>query len=269
MFERSTSAFNIYAFRFFYCSILSYFLFSRSLYFWSTKESGIFQGLLVLRPFTGIETAPWQFYLSLTVLCSSLLLAALNWRPQLMLLIALLSHFNIYAPMNLEFRPYDDNIVFFNLLVMALYPNPISKTAPAWMFEFIKLNIALAYFSAFVSKMLNSGLEWAEGYTLQNYLFERHFMTGNQLALFVAENSTLCMLLSIGTLIAEAFFWVVLIPGRIATFTAWAGFFMHIGIYFMMSINFKVFALSYLVFIPYEKIYRAISRRFPQLSFNN
>lgn len=231
------------------------------MHFWETKESGIFQGLLVLRPFVGTETALWQMYLALAVLCGSLLGAALSWRPRLMLTIALLSHFNIFAPMNLEFRPYDDNIIFFNLLVMAFYPNPQGKTAPAWMFELIKVNLAFAYFSAFVSKIVDTGFEWGAGSTLQNYLYERHFMTGNQLALIIAQNHTLCMIMSVGTLVIEAFFWVILFPGRLATITAWAGLFLHISIYFTMNINFKVFALTYLVFIPYEKIYRIIAKK--------
>jgi hypothetical protein len=255
MLQRTTSTFDVSAFRLFYCLILAYFMKARSLYFWETSDNGIFRGLLLLKPFQGNLVEAWQMYVAVSILCGSLILAGLGWRPRWMLFVALLSHLNIYAPMNYEFRPYDDNIVFFNLLVMAIFPYSKSSTSPSWIFEFIKINLALSYFSAFISKMLNSGLEWAHGYTLQSYLFERYFMTGNKLALFVAQHYALCTVLSVFTLLAEATFWTVLIPGRLAVITAWIGFLLHVGVFMLMTINFKVFALSYLVFVPYEKIW--------------
>lgn len=269
MLDKSIPTFDFRAFRFLYCSFLSYFLLLRTQFFWETRDSGIFKGLFFFKPFVGPETQSWQLYLSLGLLCASLVLAAIGWRPQLMIFIAWLAHFNIYAPMDHDFKPYDDNIVFFNLMVLSLYPNPKGNSTPSWVFDLIKLNIALVYIAAFAAKIIDSGWMWAEGSTLQNYLYERHFMTGNSIALFFAQNHTLCMFMSVGTLIAEGFFWIVLFPkkfGRLSQIMACTGLFMHLCMYLLMSINFKVFALSYLVFVPYEKIFKAATRRFPQFA---
>ncbi len=257
VFDAESSDVNLRVFRFLYCSFLACMLPNRALFFFFNSDLGLHRGILFAP--TGMPlNVIIPLFISLNItLGVCLLLAAVNYRPRWNLTAATIIFLLVSQPTEAHLNPYDSNIVFFNLLVLAL------SSSPYWTLQALKLNLALVYFSAFVSKMVNgNGLFWASGTTLQGYLLERHLMTGNILAGWLAENLWICFFLSCVTLVAEGTFWTVLIPSRLAPAVALSGFMMHVSIYFMMSINFRFFMLSYLVFMPYEKIIEFARSRF-------
>ncbi len=266
---------NFRMFRFLYCSFLAWMLPSREWFFFNS-DFGLHQGMI----FVPDQLAPQLtnlIFISLTCIMGfCLLLSAIEIRPSWNLAIALFIFVIISQPTEAHLNPYDSNIIFFNLLVLCLSSMASwddqdllskNKFLSFWPLQAIKLNLALVYFSAFISKMVNgNGLEWANGTTLQAHLIERYLMTGNELAGWLAEIHWLCLALSCMTLIAESTFWTILVPTRFTPYIAFSGFLMHVFIYLVMSINFRFFILTYLVFIPYEKIIYFTRSRFYKLS---
>ncbi len=99
------------------------------------------------------------------------------------------------------------------------------RTAPAgqsdmamWPLKTAHALMALTYFSTGLTKMVFGGVAWMNGYTLQGYLLADGLRRNLPLGLWVAQHHTLCVLLSIGTVIFELFFFVSLIWPRTAPF---------------------------------------------------
>jgi hypothetical protein len=241
----------------------------RALQAWNNRASGVYYGVAFVPEPWNVEAA--AFYVSLIVFAGALIASLIGWGGRVARVLVLFSYFNLYYPMDVRCQPYDTNIVFFNLLVLCFFPllplknfkpdKLLSSSQPAWPLELIKLNMALVYFSAFFAKIKNSGLSWAQGETLQAYVLERYWMTDNPIAHYVASHLWLCTALSVFTLLAESTFWMVLLPNKwIRFFLPLAGFAMHVGIYAIMSIYFQAFIFTYLVFIPYGRIYNLFIR---------
>jgi hypothetical protein len=102
---------------------------------------------------------------------------------------------------------------------MAMWP---LKTAHALM--------ALTYFSTGLTKMVFGGLAWMNGYTLQSYLLADGLRRNLPLGLWVAQHHTLSVLLSIGTVVFELFFFVSLFWRRGAPFFFLGALFFQIGL---------------------------------------
>lgn len=264
MLSRVTSSFNLYIFRLLYCIVLACAVSGRAFDYWETRHSGFFKGLIISFPFNNQHLTTIEFSLFTSLLIVSILLLGLGLKPHLSGSVALLSYLNIFLPIHWDFKPYDDNLVPFNILILLLIPlgsifnmskQQIHEKAPAWPIELFKLNLALVYFSAFTSKMINTGLSWGDGTHLQNYILERFLLTGSPVPLWVAQHYFICVCFSVFTLLAESTFWTVLIPSRMNKIVVLAGVGLHIGIYIVMLINFQLFVISYLCFVPYDKVY--------------
>jgi hypothetical protein len=259
---KDTRALNVFAFRFFYCGIMAWKLPERALYLRNHYYS--FEvGNPMLLPSTGSAQLDYiLFYASAALLSLTLLSTAFGFRARLMGILSLVIYTIIAVPLERALSPYDSNVIFFNLVGIAAFPlltteNLFKKQTLDWPLTFIKLNLGLIYFSAFYSKAINGGpwFMWADGHSLQGYLLERYLMTDNLIAMYIASHLWLCKILSIATVFAEATFWTVIFPSRVGWAVPLVGLSMHIAIYYMMSINFVYFAATYLVFVPYAKIF--------------
>ena len=246
----------------------------RSAHFLSFGNTSLFKGTLFDLYIGGDKASVFIF--SNILLCGSLVFSAMGVAARTSAVLSLLSFINLYLPTDIALKPYDTNIIFFNLFAIIFFPKinlveikseVLSCSMPAWPGELIKLNLALVYFSAFLSKIINSGgsFSWAYGETMQGYLYERHLFAGNNFALFVSSSIILCQCLSWGALIAESTFWGVLFGGKLEKFLVVTGLLMHMSIYLLMSIDFRCFVASYLIFIPYEKIFQKM-RKFTLLA---
>jgi len=125
-----------------------------------------------------------------------------------------------------------------------------------WPLRTIQWLLALAYMSAFISKVLTPDLQffsWANGFTLQYYMLSDGLLHDVPLALELSRQHTLAVLLSWGSLLFEgAFFLAVFIP-----WTRWLfipfGIAFHGSIFLIQRAPFFTFMVLYSAFVPWDK----------------
>jgi hypothetical protein len=123
---------------------------------------------------------------------------------------------------------------------MAMWP---LKTAHALM--------ALTYFSTGLTKLVFGGLRWMNGYTLQAYLLADGVRRDLPIGVWLAQHRTLCVLLSIGTVVFELSFAISLFRPRIAPLFFLGGLFFQVGLLVAAGHGFypHMFVLLLLLFL--------------------
>ena len=100
-----------------------------------------------------------------------------------------------------------------------------------WPLKLMHVLLALTYFSAGMAKMLHSGLEWMNGYTLRGHTLADALSRGHPIGLWLAQQHTLALILSVFTIIFELFFWVSLfLPSR------WVPLFLLVALGFQVGL---------------------------------
>jgi hypothetical protein len=100
-----------------------------------------------------------------------------------------------------------------------------------WPLKFGHVLLSLTYFSTGASKLVFGGLQWMNGYTLQRYTFTDALHRDIPLGIWLSQQHTLAVLLSIFTILFETFFFISLFFPRLAPFFFIAGIFFQIGLY--------------------------------------
>jgi hypothetical protein len=99
-----------------------------------------------------------------------------------------------------------------------------------WPLKLAHVLLALTYFSTGITKLLYGGLRWMNGYTLQTDVFTDATNRGLPLGIWLSHQHTLCVLLSIGTILFETFFFVSILVPRVAPLFFVGGILFHIGL---------------------------------------
>lgn len=132
------------------------------------------------------------------------------------------------------YTPWNHAIVVFNLLILTISSGVnrysvdtlwkskqkihlVSNTVPNWTLWLLKFNLVYSYFAGGIVK-IKFGLDWMNGYTLQYYLLFRHLHLDTPLGFELAQNFSLMIILSIGTVLLELLFPLVLFYRRFAIF---------------------------------------------------
>lgn len=100
-----------------------------------------------------------------------------------------------------------------------------------WPLKLAHVLLAMTYFSTGISKLISGGLAWMNGYTLQNHVFSDAINRDIPIGLWLSQQHTLCVLLAIGTIAFELFFFVSLFLPRTAVFFFAGGILFHLGLY--------------------------------------
>jgi hypothetical protein len=100
-----------------------------------------------------------------------------------------------------------------------------------WPLKVAHVLLALTYFTAGIAKVVVGGPQWVNGYTLQNYILSDAIPRGFPFGVWLAQQHTLCVALSVFTLLFELFFFLSLIFPRTAPFFLLNGIAFHIGLY--------------------------------------
>ena len=132
--------------------------------------------------------------------------------------------------------------------------SPLSPDA-RWPIELAVVALVAYYWKAGVAKLLESGLAWADGATLQFYLLMSRTTWGTWLAGFPAACAALsaCSLafeLGSPLAIARPLRWTVL----------GAGVLFHLGTWIFLGITFWPLVATYLVCVPWTRLARATGR---------
>ncbi len=113
----------------------------------------------------------------------------------------------------------------------SLPADPHSDTA-MWPLKLAHVVLSMTYFSTGITKVLSGGLAWVNGYTLQNYVFADGINRGIPAGIWLAHQYTLCVILAIGTILFETFYFVSLFTRssvRVLFFAS--AILFHIGLY--------------------------------------
>jgi hypothetical protein len=225
----------------------------------------------------GDQPMPFAAYQSLRWVCVALLtLAALGFFTRPALVLSALAFF-AYEGTQLGFTkpPHSDysfhitNLTFFFLLILAVAPGVDRHTLlttlrkqnqpaliPEWPRKAMITMIALAYFGAGYCRVLNDW-RWADGYTLQGYLFEKAVRWDLAIGLEIAQHWLPCVVFSVLTMMLELGYPIVIAFPRFKPLLIIGGLMMHLGIYLAMGINFFFFfAYNYFAFLEWPFLCR-------------
>jgi vitamin K-dependent gamma-carboxylase-like protein len=106
-----------------------------------------------------------------------------------------------------------------------------STDTAMWPLKLAHVLLAMTYFSTGISKLLAGGLAWMNGYTLQFYIFRDGINRDIPAGIWLAHHHTLCVLLAIGTILFEVFFFVSILVPRAARLFFAGGILFHLGLY--------------------------------------
>lgn len=146
---------------------------------------------------------------------------------------------------------HSHNLVFYLLLVMLFLPSisrlkihEINKLKGKnisyfkWEELLILITVCAPYFGSGYVKLLTSGAQWADGFTMQAYFIQKYILTGNEFAKFFITQFDLLIFFSWTALIFESF----LIFGLLIPYARWfsllLAFVFHLFIYLALEVNF-------------------------------
>jgi uncharacterized membrane protein YphA (DoxX/SURF4 family) len=137
-----------------------------------------------------------------------------------------------------------------------------------WPLRLVQVLLALAYFSTGLAKLVYGGLQWMNGYTLQNMIFGDAILWGRTAGIWLAQQHTLCVLLSVGTILFEVFFFLTLFIPRIIPYFIIAGTLFHTFIFITMAAPFFQHIILYSVFLEFDK-WKFPFRKAPSLALGS
>jgi Vitamin K-dependent gamma-carboxylase len=100
-----------------------------------------------------------------------------------------------------------------------------------WPLKLAHVLLAMTYFSTGMTKVIDGGPRWLNGYTLQTYILGDAVPRGFPFGIWLAQQHTLCVALSVFTIFFEVFFFLSLVFPWTAPFWFLGGVFFHIGLY--------------------------------------
>jgi Vitamin K-dependent gamma-carboxylase len=100
-----------------------------------------------------------------------------------------------------------------------------------WPLKLMHVLLSFTYFSAGMAKMVHSGPRWMNGYTLQGHTLTDALERGHPVGVWLAQQHTLAVLLSVFTIVFELFFWVSLVVPR-----RWAPWFFAVALMFQVGL---------------------------------
>jgi hypothetical protein len=195
-----------------------------------------------------------QFLLAGASLILCLAFIALGISQRFFTGIALVSYCIYFTPiLSLDNVQRKINLPAFALLVLLFSPSldkPLAGITTCWEIVLINAGIAQMYFSSGYQKLRKGGINWANGISLQAYLYENHLWSDSRQGLLIARSRRLCAVLSALVLAFELSFWII-IPFPSLTFLyVCLALLFHLGIYTTMRINYLSYLSPvYLVFL--------------------
>jgi uncharacterized membrane protein YphA (DoxX/SURF4 family) len=100
-----------------------------------------------------------------------------------------------------------------------------------WPLKLAHVLLALTYFSTGMSKLIDGGPAWMNGYTLQAYTFADAINREIPLGIWLGQQHTIAIGLSVFTILIETFFFVSLILPRTAPFIFIGALLFQIGLF--------------------------------------
>lgn len=140
----------------------------------------------------------------------------------------------------------------------AAFATSDSSPLARWPMRVGQWLLVLSYLSAALSKLINGGADWLNGYTLTYYMLQDGTRYEVPLALWLASHRTIAQLMSVGALVFEATFALAVLVPRTAWAYVTAGILMHTTIFVTQRAPFFTFLAIYVVLLePVQDSWRA------------
>src|SRR5215217_310120 len=107
-----------------------------------------------------------------------------------------------------------------------------------WPLKLAQLLLGISYLETGVSKLMFGGLRWMNGYTLQGHILHAAVPGGFPMGVWLAQQHTLAIFLSVFTIAFESLFFLSLFTPRFAPLFFISGLFFQIGLYVTGGHNF-------------------------------
>jgi TQO small subunit DoxD len=127
-----------------------------------------------------------------------------------------------------------------------------------WPLKLIQWFFVLMYLSAVWSKLSLSGLDWANGYTLQFYLARDGFRWGSPFGVWMSQFHLFILLGQIGVLLFQSTFALAVIFPKLRWIYVPAGLGLHVMIFLTLRAPFFQWIALYAVFIPWSEAVRLV-----------
>lgn len=145
-------------------------------------------------------------------------------------------------------------------LVLAAGAMAFGKSNRIFLVRFIFCSV---FFMAGMSKIRNSGLDWILTESMQNillrseiYYYDTHYFAHQfRLNIAIAKNLILTQIIGFLAVFLEIISPLALFRWRASGFILLSLLIMQVCIYFTIFVNFKVYALLYIFWIDWQKLY--------------
>jgi uncharacterized membrane protein YphA (DoxX/SURF4 family) len=127
-----------------------------------------------------------------------------------------------------------------------------------WPMRVIRIVFAIVYLSAAMSKVLGSGLDWLNGYTLQRYVLQGALYWGSDVGVALAHHFHLIVALGWFSVIFESTFVAVLRWPRLALLYLPLGILFHVGIWVTIRAPFMIWLICYSAFVPWSRVAQSL-----------
>jgi hypothetical protein len=128
-----------------------------------------------------------------------------------------------------------------------------------WPIRLLQWFFVLMYLSAVVAKLSESGVDWANGFTLQYYLIRDGLRWGSPLAVWLGQHHTLIHIAQYGVLLFQATFALAVVFPKLRWFYVPAGLALHTGILLTLKAPFYEWMCLYVIFVPWTQALHILS----------
>ena len=139
-------------------------------------------------------------------------------------------------------------------------PDAPTDTA-TWALRLMQCLLGIAYLSAGSGKLLDGGLYWVNGETLQQIVLTDYVRFGMPAGLWLVQSFWLSVAGAAMTIVVETFFFVAVFVTRARKYVLAAGAALHLAIYFTMAAPFFTWMVLYVVFVDFEALRRSADRK--------
>jgi hypothetical protein len=123
-----------------------------------------------------------------------------------------------------------------------------------WPLKFVMWFFALMYWSAVYSKLTRSGLDWANGFTLQWYLARNSMEKDGAIGFWLSHQHDVIVLTQFAVLFFQATFFLCILFPKLRWFYAPVGLLFHVSIYVTLGAHFFTWIALYSVFVPWSAL---------------
>ena len=137
-----------------------------------------------------------------------------------------------------------------------------------WPLRLVQCLLGLAYFSSGSAKLLDGGLSWMNGATLQTIVLTDYVRFSMPAGGWLIQHFWLCVAGAAVTILVETFYFIAVFVTAARKYVLAAGVALHVGIYVTMAAPFFTWIVLYSTFIDFDRVRRQLVVRASAWSYS-